>query len=63
VPGKAHCAHDWEVPEVDLFAQITIRDITIRNRIAMSPMCMYSANDGYAIYSLSPGQLCWPVSR
>ena len=46
--GRAHCAHDREVPEVDLFTPITIRGVTFRNRIAMSPMCMYSANDGYA---------------
>jgi 2,4-dienoyl-CoA reductase-like NADH-dependent reductase (Old Yellow Enzyme family) len=46
--GRAHCAHDREVPEVDLFTPITIRDVTFRNRIAMSPMCMYSADDGYA---------------
>ena len=46
--GRAHCAHDREVPEVDLFTPISIRGVTFRNRIAMSPMCMYSANDGYA---------------
>ena len=46
--GRAHCAHDREVPEVDLFTPITIRGVTFRNRIAMSPMCMYSADDGYA---------------
>jgi len=46
--GRAQCAHDREVPEVDLFTPITIRGVTFRNRVAMSPMCMYSAKDGYA---------------
>ena len=27
---------------------MTIRGLTLRNRIAMSPMCMYSAQDGFA---------------
>jgi 2,4-dienoyl-CoA reductase-like NADH-dependent reductase (Old Yellow Enzyme family) len=31
-----------------LFTPLTIKDITFRNRIAVSPMCMYSAVDGYA---------------
>ena len=44
--GRADCAHDREVPEVDLFTPITIRGVTFRNRIVMSPMCMYSADDG-----------------
>ena len=30
-----------------LFSQIKIRGITIPNRIVISPMCQYSANDGY----------------
>jgi 2,4-dienoyl-CoA reductase-like NADH-dependent reductase (Old Yellow Enzyme family) len=46
--GRAICEHDREVPEVDLFTPITIRGLTFRNRIAMSPMCMYSADDGFA---------------
>jgi 2,4-dienoyl-CoA reductase-like NADH-dependent reductase (Old Yellow Enzyme family) len=46
--GRAICDHDREVPEVDLFTPITIRGLTFRNRIAMSPMCMYSAVDGFA---------------
>jgi 2,4-dienoyl-CoA reductase-like NADH-dependent reductase (Old Yellow Enzyme family) len=46
--GRAICDHDREVPEVDLFTPIKIRDVTFRNRIAMSPMCMYSAHDGFA---------------
>ena len=31
-----------------LLSPLTIRDITFRNRIAISPMCMYSSVDGYA---------------
>lgn len=40
--------HDREVPEVDLMSPLTIGGVTFRNRIAMSPMCMYSAQDGFA---------------
>src|SRR6185312_14361918 len=40
--------HDREIPEVDLLSPLTIRGITLRNRIAMSPMCMYSSEDGFA---------------
>ncbi|GAA3008547.1 NADH:flavin oxidoreductase/NADH oxidase [Actinokineospora diospyrosa] len=29
-----------------LFAPLTIRSVTLRNRIAVSPMCQYSATDG-----------------
>ena len=29
-----------------LFRPLAIRDVTLRNRIAVSPMCQYSANDG-----------------
>ena len=45
---QCQCEHDREVPEVDLLSPLTIRGITFRNRIAMSPMCMYSAEDGFA---------------
>ncbi len=31
-----------------LFHPITLRGVTARNRIAVSPMCMYSATDGFA---------------
>ncbi|MCC8408770.1 NADPH dehydrogenase NamA [Mucilaginibacter sp. UR6-1] len=31
-----------------LFSPITIKDITMRNRIAVSPMCEYSSTDGFA---------------
>lgn len=31
-----------------LFSELTLRGITIRNRIAVSPMCEYSSADGFA---------------
>jgi 2,4-dienoyl-CoA reductase-like NADH-dependent reductase (Old Yellow Enzyme family) len=31
-----------------LFAPLTLRSVTLRNRIAVSPMCQYSARDGRA---------------
>jgi 2,4-dienoyl-CoA reductase-like NADH-dependent reductase (Old Yellow Enzyme family) len=31
-----------------LFAPLRLRDLTLRNRVAMSPMCTYSAVDGHA---------------
>jgi 2,4-dienoyl-CoA reductase-like NADH-dependent reductase (Old Yellow Enzyme family) len=31
-----------------LFSPLTIRSITLKNRIAMSPMCQYTAKDGFA---------------
>jgi 2,4-dienoyl-CoA reductase-like NADH-dependent reductase (Old Yellow Enzyme family) len=31
-----------------LFSPLTIREITFRNRIAVSPMCQYSSEDGFA---------------
>lgn len=40
--------HDREVPEFDLLTPLTIRGVTFRNRIVMSPMCQYIAQDGLA---------------
>lgn len=34
--------------DVHLFSPLTLRGVTLRNRIAVSPMCMYSAEDGSA---------------
>lgn len=51
---KSHCGcaantdHDREIPEIDLLSPLTIRDITFKNRIGMSPMCQYCAVDGFA---------------
>jgi 2,4-dienoyl-CoA reductase-like NADH-dependent reductase (Old Yellow Enzyme family) len=46
--GQAGTEHDREVPEIDLLSPLKIRSVTFRNRIAMSPMCQYSAQDGFA---------------
>ncbi|MEO6563883.1 MAG: oxidoreductase, partial [Nitrosospira sp.] len=46
--AQCQSAHDREIPEVDLLSPLTIRGVTFRNRISMSPMCMYSAQDGFA---------------
>jgi 2,4-dienoyl-CoA reductase-like NADH-dependent reductase (Old Yellow Enzyme family) len=40
--------HDREVSEVDLLSPLTIRGVTFRNRIAVSPMCQYCAKEGFA---------------
>lgn len=40
--------HDREVPEIDLLSPLKIRDVVLRNRIAMAPMCQYLAQDGFA---------------
>lgn len=40
--------HDREVPEIDLLTPLTIRGVSFRNRIVMSPMCQYIAKDGLA---------------
>lgn len=34
--------------ETGLFSPLKIRGVTLRNRIAMSPMCQYSSEDGFA---------------
>jgi 2,4-dienoyl-CoA reductase-like NADH-dependent reductase (Old Yellow Enzyme family) len=44
----AGAAHDQEVPEVDLLSPLTLRSLAVRNRIAMAPMCQYSAEEGMA---------------
>ena len=30
-----------------LFSSFTLKDVTLRNRIAIPPMCQYSAQDGF----------------
>lgn len=35
-------------PQPHLFSPLTLRDVTVKNRIALSPMCQYSARDGMA---------------
>jgi 2,4-dienoyl-CoA reductase-like NADH-dependent reductase (Old Yellow Enzyme family) len=46
--APADAAHDRELPEVDLLSPLTIRGVSLRNRIVMSPMCQYSAEEGRA---------------
>ncbi|BAY17003.1 flavin oxidoreductase/NADH oxidase [Anabaenopsis circularis NIES-21] len=46
--GESACLHDQEIPELDLFSPFKIRDLTLPNRVAMSPMCQYSAENGIA---------------
>ncbi len=53
LPGSSHgCAtdvdHDREIPESDLLSPFTLRGLTFRNRIVMSPMCQYCAHEGFA---------------
>src|SRR6185503_11723908 len=31
-----------------LFSSLQLRDVTLRNRIVVSPMCEYSSRDGFA---------------
>lgn len=40
--------HDREIPDIDLLSPLTIRGVQFRNRIVMSPMCQYVANEGLA---------------
>ena len=46
--GRAETRQDFGVPEVDLLTPLTLRSVTFRNRIAVSPMCQYSAENGSA---------------
>src|SRR5262249_10177661 len=40
--------HDRAVPEIDLLSPLTIRRVTLRNRIVMSPTRQSIASDGFA---------------
>lgn len=40
--------HDRNAPETDLLTPLTIRGVTLRSRIVVSPMCQYSSVDGFA---------------
>src|SRR3954470_11524380 len=44
----ADAVHDREVPGIDLLSPLSIRGLTLRNRMIMSPMCQYSAKEGIA---------------
>lgn len=41
-------SHDRNLPDTDLFSPLTVRGVTFRNRVVMSPMCQYCATDGFA---------------
>lgn len=45
---ESHVDHDRTAPDIDLLSPLTIRGVTLRNRIAVSPMCQYCAVDGLA---------------
>lgn len=45
---SARVDHDRNFPDTDLLSPLTIRGVTLRNRIAVSPMCQYSADNGMA---------------
>lgn len=44
----AAVSHDRNLPDTDLLTPLTIRGVTFRNRIGVSPMCQYCAKDGFA---------------
>jgi len=44
----AQVDHDRNLPDTDLLSPLTIRGVTLRNRIVVSPMCQYCAQDGFA---------------
>ena len=51
-PHAAGCrsavSDDRNLPDTDLLTPLTIRGVTFRNRIVVSPMCQYCAADGMA---------------
>ncbi len=44
---NSHFQEETAIEAVDALSPLTIRGVTIPNRIGMSPMCQYSAQDGY----------------
>jgi 2,4-dienoyl-CoA reductase-like NADH-dependent reductase (Old Yellow Enzyme family) len=48
IEGLARCTQVRLHRSMHLFSPLSIRSIVLRNRIAVSPMCMYSATDGLA---------------
>src|SRR5437868_6389344 len=40
--------HDRCFPNFDLLSPLSVRGVTLRNRIVVSPMCQYSSKDGFA---------------
>ena len=57
---KTTASADAAVPDIPpMFTPLTLRGMTVANRIVMSPMCMYSAEDG-TVNDLHPVHLCSP---
>lgn len=45
---NSHFQEETACEPVDLLSPLVLRSLTLRNRIAMSPMCQYCAQDGLA---------------
>ena len=45
---EPHFPPDAQASAVPLFQPFSLRGVTLRNRIAVSPMCQYSSTDGFA---------------
>jgi 2,4-dienoyl-CoA reductase-like NADH-dependent reductase (Old Yellow Enzyme family) len=45
---QAKPSHYRKAGEFNLLSPLTLREVTLRNRIVMSPMCQYSAHEGLA---------------
>jgi 2,4-dienoyl-CoA reductase-like NADH-dependent reductase (Old Yellow Enzyme family) len=45
---QAKPSHYRKAGEINLLSPLTLREVTLRNRIVMSPMCQYSAHEGLA---------------
>jgi 2,4-dienoyl-CoA reductase (NADPH2) len=43
-----HTDHDRNNPDISVLSPISIRGVTLRNRLVCSPMCQYVAKDGFA---------------
>ena len=46
-PNAGPGARKEQKNDVALFTNLKIRDLTLKNRIAVSPMCQYSSEDGF----------------
>lgn len=47
-----------------LFQPLALRGVSLRNRLAVSPMCQYQATDGFAddYHLIHYGRFAWAVS-
>jgi 2,4-dienoyl-CoA reductase (NADPH2) len=45
---RSAVSDDRNLPDTDLLTPLTVRGVTFRNRIVVSPMCQYCATDGMA---------------